>query len=358
MAKKSLYLHIGFNKTGSTSIQRDLAANAEQLAARGVLYPANPKEAHVQRRQHVPLAAALADVPVHWMSRQKRATLDQAPAAFRAAVQASSAEKIILSSEGFGELSVTPKAAARVAEALSDFDVRVIAYIRRQDSYFLSTYQEGVKGGRTQPFDFDSYPQNKWMHFGRRLAPWRKAFGPGRVIVRPFEPSFWPGRELFRDFLAAAQIPSDGLVMAPPKNESLDFRAVELLRRLNAAHMHQDSSWYREHRHPLRLQLMKVLESRKGAAQLLTGKAQRKMSLSPEQAGILRDYFRQENSRALEGTGIDPDAFFPLPQPGTETRIAPAALDEALLLDVIAGLTAAAITTDSNRGRRNRRRKV
>jgi len=55
---KKLFLHIGFNKTGSTSLQHCLSQNSAILEAAGFLYPGVNEDSFVQNRQHTPLAAA------------------------------------------------------------------------------------------------------------------------------------------------------------------------------------------------------------------------------------------------------------------------------------------------------------
>ena len=55
MSKKVAYIHIGINKTGSTSIQRFLCDNRQQLKTEGYLYPQTGRSKHA----HHELASAL-----------------------------------------------------------------------------------------------------------------------------------------------------------------------------------------------------------------------------------------------------------------------------------------------------------
>ena len=56
---KKLFLHTGYNKTGSSYIQKCLTRNAAWLQQKGVFYPPDSARAYMQNSQHVPLAAAL-----------------------------------------------------------------------------------------------------------------------------------------------------------------------------------------------------------------------------------------------------------------------------------------------------------
>lgn len=325
---KQLYLHIGFNKTGSTSLQHCLSQNSAVLEASGYLYPGQPQDSYVQNRQHTPLAAALPDRPVSWLRPRKRATLDQALPDLLKAIEASPAETVILSSEAFGGTDMDTARVQRVKEKLAQFDTRIIAYIRRQDSYFLSTYQEEIKNGGTHPFSFKRYRTNRQFLFNQRLAPWREAFGADHVIVRPFDPQFWPEGRLEYDFLETIGAPRDGIQpLEKPANESLDVQTLEFLRRLNQLGRTDET---------YRLAGSDIRRLTASFSQRLDAEGgQHKLSLSTEQSEILRAHFRDDNLAALAGSGIEVDAFFPPVPPGRTTRITPSKLDIEPLLKLI-----------------------
>ena len=331
---KRLYLHIGFNKTGSTSLQYCLAQNSATLEQAGFLYPGAAQDSYVQNLQHTPLAAALPERPVAWLRPRKRAGLDRALADLLAAIDASPAAAVILSSEAFGGLDMTADHVARVRDKLAGFEIFVIAYIRRQDSYFLSTYQEDIKNGGQHLFQFKRYASNRQLAFSQRLAPWRAVFGADRVIVRPFDHRFWPEGRLEYDFLDAIGAPRDDVqTLEKPANESLDIQSLEFLRRINQIGRTDED---------FRLSGPAIRRLTAAFSQQLAAEEQRqKLSLSSEQSEILRTHFRDDNLAALAGSGIDVDDFFPPAPPGREARITPSALDtQALLKLVIAQQTA------------------
>ena len=263
------------------------------------------------------------------MVRKKRETLEQAYPALREKIDNSHFDTLILSSEGFGERAMKQKKIRWLKDQFPDFEIRVIAYIRPQDSYFLSIYQEGVKGGRTSPFEFEDYQVAKDLYFGRRLNPWRAEFGPENVIVRPFAPQMWPERELFFDFLDIIDANREGLAVLPPENEGLDYRAVEFMRQLNHVEKEQPAS-----------RGTRPVRNRKLAAafdQILSDEAgKQKMSFSTEQVEILRRHFREDNAVALEGSGLGVDQFFPPAREGSIARLVPKTLDPHQLVRLIA----------------------
>jgi hypothetical protein len=342
---KKLFLHIGFNKTGSTSLQKDLALNAAALRQQGILYPRRAAAPYMQGRQHVPLAAAVPERDVRWLHAGKRATRDQAYEALFADLRGEDFETLVLSSESFGGLDMDARKVAWIRDRFADYEIHAVAYIRRQDGYFLSTYQQGIKGGATRAFDFASYRSRPALKFAARLDLWRQGFGAGRVHVRPFEPRLWPGRELLHDFLDTIGAQRGGITPSKPENEGLDYRAVELLRQLNI----QSRRGGRQARPGGRRAALALV--RNFEQFMPAGFSRQKMQLSTAQAGEMRAFFRADNEAALAGTGIDPDDFFPAPPEGREACLPPATLPPQLLVKLIAGLAPAALPADDADGR-------
>ena len=62
--RRQIYLHIGFPKTGTTSIQTWLTEHAPALAAHGVLYPAHGRDGQEYQYGHHRLARSLVERPM------------------------------------------------------------------------------------------------------------------------------------------------------------------------------------------------------------------------------------------------------------------------------------------------------
>jgi len=332
---KKLFLHIGFPKTGTTALQLSLRKNAARLREQGVFFPADPAHSFMQETQHLPLAAAVPGRPMPFLSSAKRSVVDRAYDDLFDWVARKRAETVVLSSEAFGGVDMGPKKAQWLRDAFDGYDVTIIAYIRRQDDHLLSTYQEMIKAGGTERFAFDSYKTRRPLFFARRLMPWRKAFGVENVVVRPFARSFWPNGDLFSDFLRVIGVDPIGMVPAENNNESLDFRAIELLRRFNLLSAQRGGATMTpyERRHhgysKLAAQLPKVLAD---------GATYRKAALSSEQAEEIRLFFREDNRKALRMTGIGVDRFFPPVAPGRPAMLPPDSVEDELLLRLLWGM--------------------
>ena len=318
-----LFLHIGFAKTGTTSIQNDMVNNFDALLEQGILYPSDPKAPFMQRIQHLPLVAAIPNHTVPNLLPEKKATLDRAYSSLHSYLSEHSFNTLVLSSEFFGGPRLGVRELLSIKEQFKGFEICVVAYVRRQDQHFLSRYQEGIKNGRKKPLDMGAYVTSPILKFGTRLEPWREVFGDENVIVRPFAPNNWPDGELFLDFLEVIGGSADGLTLGKPRNEGLDYRVVDIFQRLNAKNPSQNTSaflaWWNQWYFPETL-------------------AKQKMQLSYETVEDMRSYFLKENEEALRLTDIAVDEFFPAVKTGQQELIAPSAPDADLLLHIISRL--------------------
>lgn len=329
---RKLILHIGFNKTGSTSIQKDLVRNAAALEQIGYLYPGQDSDSFMQNKQHTPLASALPEREVKWVRPAKRSQLNRALPDLLAAVERSSAPNIILSSEAFGGTDINNAHVQQLCSKLPAFDITAIAYIRRQDNYIMSTYQESIKNGASHPFEFKNFHKNRQLSFSRRLAPWREVLGHNRVVVRPFSKVFWPQQELFFDFLTAIGAPYDNITPScEAANSSLDYRSVEVLRRFNNW---QKKLWPDMPLHEQKAARIRLMQSLRKLEDNFTDRG--KMRLSSAQSEHLRQFFYSDNCASLDGSGVDVEKFFPHTADDIPARMANNTLSEQLLMKVLA----------------------
>lgn len=307
MTTRNLYLHIGFNKTGSSYIQDCLVKNIDTLEKSGFTYPAESDATYVQNKQHVPLAAALSNFDFYWLNNLKRKTIDSASVDFFNDLAKSDQANVIVSSEAFGDVRLTDSDIENILLSFHDFNVFVIAYIRRQDDYMLSAYQQDVKTGATSSFNLEERMKLKQNDFAERLAPWRKALGEDRVIVREYAKDKWVQNDLFLDFLDAIGAPEADWQMTTSVNEGLDYREVDFLIRLNR---HLQNSLPGPKSRPLRDRMRWiVLRTLQSLPAPKDGK--QKLRLSSSETVEIANYFEASNKRLL-GTDRG-DRFIPRP---------------------------------------------
>ncbi len=181
--KTQLYLHIGRPKTGSTALQHFLMHNRKALLEYKLLYPLT---GNYQLSSHL-FAYAYAD------DLRRQAHLPEIDAALlwsqlAEEVKASAAASVVLSSENFW-FSDPEKIRGDLSER---YDVRVVAYIRRQDHVVASSFCEEVKRGQiTLQDDIDKYalygPRLQLLDYFRILERWGECFGVDNIDVRVYE---------------------------------------------------------------------------------------------------------------------------------------------------------------------------
>ena len=209
--KKTIYIHIGMPKTGTSSIQVFLAKNIAGLEENDVSYP-ELENLHAAKKGRVTsgnmgyisrslLPAFHADYPKG--SNYKKALKELAET-----IRISGNSKIILSSEF---LSVVPeKGLNDLFNALSKYEIRIIVYLRAQEKFIQSIYAQRVKRHKetesAEAFVEKRLTQNSVLNYYDMLARFSNIFGKSNIIVRIYEKEQLTNNNLLEDFLDAIQI--------------------------------------------------------------------------------------------------------------------------------------------------------
>jgi hypothetical protein len=229
-----LLLHIGTEKTGSTTLQRYLSKNgAELLSRQNVLYPDD--EELFWNHGHFPIAAALLPLEqCDFLPTEKRVGVGRVFAALRGRIEREKPELTVLSCEQFSS-RFKPAAIQRFAEALSDFDVRILIYLRPQEELALSALSTSLKRGRSWWFETDQlHPDDSYWNYEKMLNSWASAFSEGQITVRPFVRKALVGGDVVTDFLDAAAIQNDAQLQRPgDANTSISAQEAMFLYALN-----------------------------------------------------------------------------------------------------------------------------
>lgn len=238
----TIFLHVGVGKTGTTTLQVFLDTHREVLARRGLVVAAAPRS-----RNHRALAVhALEDGVIDNARRTLGLTTPEAIAAFRAelaermrqeAAALPAGARIVFTSEQLSRLT-QPAEFARLKDLLALYgphDIKVIAYLRRQDQYYASAYSQSVKGGA----EAEMRPKKKLLtqsvyNYEIFLTRWAEAFGESSLMVRVFERGQMAEGDIIADFFATIGFDGHADLDRPPRqNQSLDVTTLDFLRRLN-----------------------------------------------------------------------------------------------------------------------------
>ncbi|MBA4741452.1 MAG: hypothetical protein H2060_01930 [Azoarcus sp.] len=216
---KTLLLHIGMHKTGSSSIQ----ASLDGFDDAGVRYLRLGHPNH-----SIPLRTLFADdryaYHVHTRRGLSKAQVDQLAEQYQAALHSEIRlphEVKIISGEDIAFLPEPALSQLRDLLAPHVDSIRVMAYARHPIAFLNSAYQEVVKNStesKTPPLpDY----RNRFERFFR-------VFGRENVDIADFDPRRFPDGSVVRDFLVRA-----GLGHCTPSekraNESLSSLVTRLL---------------------------------------------------------------------------------------------------------------------------------
>lgn len=243
-------LHIGLEKTGTTSIQEFLFQNRILLAQEGVLYPQS-----VGDRNHSPLVVAFYESDQRddltcnlglntnfQLARFKRESRERIAAECLGA----RAGKVILSAEHFQSRLRRESGIRELRQFLEGTGIgpiRVVVYLRDPADLAYSLHSTAVKSGHSghgpcRPLSEDGtgydpeYFRNACDHRAT-LQRWGAVFGMENITPRLFRKDQLAEGDIVRDFLSVAGLPPLDYLFPGPRNEALDYLGLEILRRCN-----------------------------------------------------------------------------------------------------------------------------
>jgi hypothetical protein len=122
-------------------------------------------------------------------------------------------------------------------DILTNIDTKVIVYLRRQDYWLMSAYQQQVKmySVTSNINDWFTEEHKKERYWYKPVPLWAKLFGKENVIVRPYEVQQFVGGNIFSDFLDILGFALNDLFEVPPKRVNAAYRtdALEVIRLIN-----------------------------------------------------------------------------------------------------------------------------
>ena len=226
MPGKLAIIHCGYQKTGTTTLQRalDLAAQRDPR----LLYPAAGR---IGQSVHHNLTYEL-------LGDDRFAVENGGWAAVRQEIKAAQAPRVVISAESL--CTVDPlvlRAAVQVLLTDLDYDVRVVVYIRPHLSRILSAYAQDVKLGFTNASLDDvvrdgcarlRFAQSRW------ISRWADVFGD-RLVLSVFDRKTLRGEDIVTDF-AFRHLPEFTRLLGevasaiPAQNVTPNLNVIEVMR--------------------------------------------------------------------------------------------------------------------------------
>lgn len=218
---KIIYLHIGPHKTGTTTIQHSLMANRNLLFQHGVsLLKTGAIKKHLAKQ--------------HRIQRELKKDKSDLWEKLVIELEQADAEKNIISSEELCRCNL--EEIQRIKKYLSDYEVFVIFYCRRQDQRLQSLWAQSAKfpNRRNEKRSFYEWlEENKYQavasDYFDLYKTWGSIFGEDHILVRIFEKDQFHGN-LFQDFLTACDVENpESYLESQDQNQTPSIKEIILL---------------------------------------------------------------------------------------------------------------------------------
>lgn len=227
---RTLFLHIGFHKTGSSSLQLALSQHRTRLLERGVEFVSLGKKGN---------SSGAIDV----QKQQGRLTY-RLNESFEQLLAASSAARVIVSAEHLSFLHTAADIEQVRSVCARYFDeIKVIVYLRRQDRQAMSFKQQAARGcerdrsssSKLMGHSEGAFPEltedvKTYYDYCAKLQLWEQCFGRVALRVRDFSASRLVGNDIVTDFV---ELVGPGIVVPPCRiNECVSRKEFLLTHKL------------------------------------------------------------------------------------------------------------------------------
>jgi hypothetical protein len=241
---KTLYLHIGTPKTASTAIQKFCRNNRILLAQKNFYYPKSlykyPKIGF-HRNAHF-IFGKIHDEEGHRLKEQEDALFEKGLSQISQSF--AKYDNVILSDEGLWYASgyIKKKTWNRLKNHAKKYGytIRLIVYLRRQDQYLMSRWNQRIKQNTTRASWEDELAhimekQRFMLQYGERIDALAALFGKENIIVRRFDRDSFPNGNIIADFLQilGLELTDEYKIAEKDNNTALKGNAVEIKRILN-----------------------------------------------------------------------------------------------------------------------------
>ncbi|MGK7881316.1 MAG: hypothetical protein AB4060_14630 [Crocosphaera sp.] len=235
------FLHIGTEKTGTTTIQHFLNKNKKNLLQNGYLYPCTPGNTNHEKLAIFSLDSEnIQDIHQHLKIdtvEKVNKMKTEFPQRLKQEISLNSCKNVIFSNEHCSSRLIHQQDIIRLKNLLDDFfdDTEVIIYLRRQDKFLASSYSTAIISGQIKTFGIPPKVkiENRYDYYNI-LNKFANVFGKDKITVRIFESSQMINNDLIWDFMNTIGIEiDDSYNQVSPLNTSLDVYSLEYIRLLN-----------------------------------------------------------------------------------------------------------------------------
>ncbi len=235
----TLYLHIGLHKTATTTIQHFLTENDEVLKTKGYTYPKFPIHYPYMGKDR---NGIFLGTPYHDYDGQRRTDIEKEN--YKTCMGTihelfETYPNVILSNERLWY--DLPKAEGALMQKLLDdaseygYQIKMIVYVRRQDKFVESFWNEQIKSNIKETRKFEQYKDEySRLKFGEFFSRLGDMAGDENLIMRRFE-DVVRGEGILADFMKiiGLELTDEYHISVENANTQLYGNITEIKRRIN-----------------------------------------------------------------------------------------------------------------------------
>ena len=239
---RRLYLHIGTEKTGSTSIQAFLRINKSLLGEQGIGVPMElGKEMHfilqLMANDDNYTDSFTMNLELSNNPEERQALKQNWEEKFIQEIQGSEHQTWIISCETLQSRLRKTEEMARLRTILKKVfqEINIVLYLRDPISLNISRMTEQAKAAIKVELINPESMGNQFdiANHKRTIQHWENSMGKGQMIVRLFERSSMKNGNLIDDFIEACDLPRCNYTYPKVHNQSLSKAGLMLLNEVN-----------------------------------------------------------------------------------------------------------------------------
>jgi hypothetical protein len=216
---KTLYIHIGAHKTGTTSIQYGLEKNRKILEQNEIYYFTGGRD-----NFHSFLTFDNMDEGFYLKDKNL----------IEKVLMENKLDNVIISSENFS-FFFSIERIIELKNLFSNYfdEIKIITYLRRQDQHLVSHHQEGSKINREPEYQLwgcepTALPKFMikhalYLNYNKRIGMWADIFGDKNIIIKIFDNELLYKNDVFCDFLKILHLKSDYFDIPERRNISFGY---------------------------------------------------------------------------------------------------------------------------------------
>lgn len=229
----TLYIHIGTHKTGTSTIQNTLNRNAKEHA--------------LEKKELYPLNITAELISLMKLEKEDDELISKITQAYNTSINHAMTigiDKYVISFEGlsgnpdigYANSEIIASSLKKITDNLTAINqVKIIVYLRRQDDFIESLYNQVIKQGGSETFEefIETFNETSfnWHIF---LQSYEKYFNKKNLIVRRYDKKYLPtSTSITEDFYKILQI-KEFKQEALSSNKGLSLDGMEIARTVNS----------------------------------------------------------------------------------------------------------------------------